>query len=82
MGWFDRLCQNAGLMIHHAVKPLKKSKPTVVKKEVEEKQVNETTILRRTTIEEIEIRNNDTPIKTSASSSAKQGEASNESPGE
>jgi hypothetical protein len=60
MGWFQKMCNNVGLMFHNAIKPLKsgkdKSEKTVVKKTVEEEQVDETTILRRTTIEEIEIK--------------------------
>ena len=56
MGWFQNLCRNTGLMIHHVIAPLKKSKKTVVKKTVEEEKVDEVTILRRTTIEEIEVR--------------------------
>jgi len=60
MGWFQKMCNNVGMMFHHAIKPLKsgkeKSDKTIVKKTVEEEQVDETTILRRTTIEEIEIK--------------------------
>jgi hypothetical protein len=59
MNWFDRLMRNAGLMIHHAIKPLRKSEKQVVKKTVEEEKLNETMTLRRTTIEEIEIRRDD-----------------------
>ncbi len=56
MPWFQKLCNNVGLMIHNATKPLRKSDKQVLKKTVEEEKVNETTTLRRTTIEEIEIR--------------------------
>ncbi len=56
MNWFQKLCRNAGLMIHNTIAPLRRSKKTVTKKTVEEERVNETTILRRTTIEEIEIK--------------------------
>lgn len=56
MAWFQKLCNNVGLMIHNATKPLRKSDKQVVKKTVEEEKVNETTTLRRTTIEEIEIK--------------------------
>jgi hypothetical protein len=61
MGWFTALCRNTGLMIHHVIKPLKKSDTQVLGKEVKEQKVSETTILRRTTIDEIEIKrgNND-----------------------
>ncbi len=54
MSWFARLCRNTGLMIHHATHPAKK-KTQIVRHETQEKQVNETTTLRRTTIEEIEV---------------------------
>ena len=43
-------------MIHHAVKPLRKSNTQILSKEVEERKINDTTTLRRTTIEEIEIK--------------------------
>jgi len=56
MGWFTTLCRNTGLMIHHAIKPLKKSNTRILNKEVEEQKINDTTTLRRTTIEEIEIK--------------------------
>ncbi len=55
MGWFTRLCRNTGLMVHHIAKPAKGEKH-VVRHETEEKQVNENVTLRRTTIEEIEVR--------------------------
>ncbi len=57
MNWFERLMHNTGLMIHHVVKPIKSdSKKQVVKKTVEEEKVNDKVILRRTTIEEVEIK--------------------------
>jgi hypothetical protein len=59
MSWFQKICRNAGLMIHHAVKPLKKSDRKELKRTVEEKKVSPTTTLRRTTIEEIEVRQED-----------------------
>ncbi len=60
MSWFERLCRNTGLMIHHTINPPKKNERKEVKRTVEEKQVSPTTILRRTTIEEIEIREDKT----------------------
>ena len=54
MGWFTRLCRNTGLMIHHAAKPDAGNK-TVIRHETQEKKISETTTLRRTTIEEIEV---------------------------
>jgi len=56
MSWFARLCRNTGLMIHHAIKPMKKSEKHVLSKKVEEKSIDKTTTLRRTTIEEIEVK--------------------------
>lgn len=55
MGWFNRLCRNTGLMIHHAAKPVAGSK-TIVSHETQEKKISETTTLRRITIEEIEVK--------------------------
>lgn len=57
MPWFPQLCRNLGLTVHHVIQPVKdynKTK-TVVNQTVEEKQLNATTTLRRTTIDEIEI---------------------------
>jgi len=56
MGWFTRICRNTGLMIHHAAKPVT-GKKTTVSHETQEQKINETTTLRRTTIEEIEVKN-------------------------
>ena len=58
MSWFTKLCRNTGLMIHHVVKPVGQStKQThTVNKKVEQKQVGPNMTLRRTTIDEIEIR--------------------------
>lgn len=55
MGWFNRLCRNTGLMIHHAAKPVK-GQSHVVSHQTQEKRVSETVTLRRTTIEEIEVK--------------------------
>ena len=61
MGWFQKLCRNAGLMVHGIKDPIRqdaKERGTkqVVKKEVEEKQIDENITLRRTVIEEIEMK--------------------------
>ncbi len=56
MSWFGKLCRNTGLMIHYAIKPLKKSKKQVIRKEVEEKIIDKNTTFRRTVIEEIEVK--------------------------
>jgi hypothetical protein len=58
MNWFLQLCRNTGLMIHHIRHPAGKSavERQEVKRTVEEKQVSPTVTLRRTTIEEIEVK--------------------------
>ena len=58
MSWFTKLCRNTGLMIHHVVQPVEQdAKQThTVNKKVEQKQVSPTVTLRRTTIDEIEIK--------------------------
>ncbi len=55
MNWFQQLCRNAGLMIHNVAHPDPQHRQIVTTK-VEEKRVSATTVVRRTTIEEIEIR--------------------------
>ncbi len=54
MGWFTKLCRNTGLMIHHAAKPVAGRKKKI-SHQTQEKKISETTTLRRTTIEEIEV---------------------------
>lgn len=54
MPWFARLCRNAGLMVHEIVKPVKNTQQ--VRKTTEEKKLNDAVTLRRTTIEEVEIK--------------------------
>jgi hypothetical protein len=62
MNWLDRLSRNLGLMIHNVRNPdAGQSRVTPVRKSVEEQQITPTTILRRTTIEEVEIRNAQVP---------------------
>jgi hypothetical protein len=60
MGLFARLCRNTGLMIHGIVQPIREEQAKTQKRElkrtVEEEKVSPTTTLRRTTIEEIEVR--------------------------
>lgn len=65
MSWFQKLCRNTGLMIHGITQPGNadaKDKPTtkVVKHEVEEEEHDGVT-LRRTTIEEIEMKPGSNP---------------------
>ena len=58
--WFTKLCRKSGLVIHHAITPAKKNKSNkrVVRHDVEEQKLNDNVTLRRTTIEEIEIKKN------------------------
>ncbi len=59
MLWFTRICRHAGLLIHDVVKPVDRKQKCRVNKQVEEKKVSSTVTLRRTTIDEIEIRKPD-----------------------
>lgn len=60
MGLFTQLCRNTGLMIHHIIKPnVDSAQKREVSRTVQEKQVSATTTLRRTTIEEIEVKHDD-----------------------
>jgi hypothetical protein len=54
MNWFERLCRNTGLMIHGVVRP--ESHGHEVRRQTQEKKVDGTVTLRRTVIEEIEVR--------------------------
>lgn len=56
MGWFTKFCRQAGLTVHQIVKPVEQTQKREVSRRVEEKKVNEQVTLRRTTIEEIEVR--------------------------
>ena len=69
MGWFEKICHRSGLMIHHIVTPPGNdpgsdpgsgpgNNPDVqqVHKTTEEKKLNDAVTLRRTTIDEIEIK--------------------------
>ncbi|MEM6552853.1 MAG: hypothetical protein AAF750_12105 [Planctomycetota bacterium] len=55
MPWFEKLCRNMGLMVHNIKSPDGKKQQQEVSRNTEEKQIDETTTIRRTTIEEIEI---------------------------
>ena len=57
MNWFERLCRNVGLAVHNIRHPGETHRQ-VIRKEVEEEKRGDIT-LRRTTIEEIEIKKND-----------------------
>ena len=57
MGWFSDLCRNTGLMLHNVKHPEKAvTNKQVVSEKIEEQKVSETMTLRRTTVEEIEVR--------------------------
>ncbi|HEX7010594.1 MAG TPA: hypothetical protein VF184_11460 [Phycisphaeraceae bacterium] len=71
MGLFHQLCRNAGLMIHHIIRPVGgHAQRRQVSRQVEEKKVSDTITLRRTTIEEIEIKNQPLPPEPPEESSA------------
>ena len=59
MPWFTRICRHAGLLIHDVIKPGDRKQKCRVNKQVEEKKVSPTVTLRRTTIDEIEVRKPD-----------------------
>lgn len=63
MEWLTKLSRNLGLMVHNIKHPQDADNSTnqtttrqQVKKTVEEQQIDPVTTLRRTTIEEIEVR--------------------------
>lgn len=64
MGWFLRFCRQSGLIIHHVLKPVNtkqaRDRSRVERKQVDEEKVSPDVTMRRTTIEEIEVRNNKT----------------------
>lgn len=63
MDWLTKLSRNLGLMVHNIKHPETANKQNTsrkqVSKTVEEEQIDEVTTLRRTTIEEIEIKKRD-----------------------
>jgi hypothetical protein len=61
MSWFTDICRNVGLMVHNIAHPGDADRKVVRKETEEEKRGNVT--LRRTTIEEIEIRRDEPPPK-------------------
>ena len=57
MNWFTKLCRQTGLMVHHITKPVDEhTQRRELNRKVEERKLDQTTTLRRTTIDEIEIR--------------------------
>jgi hypothetical protein len=57
VNWFDKICRNLGLMVHNVRHP-EDSERKVVRKKVEEEKRGDM-VLRRTTIDEIEIKKTD-----------------------
>ncbi|MEX0777711.1 MAG: hypothetical protein WD042_18560 [Phycisphaeraceae bacterium] len=62
MTLFQRLCRNVGLMVHNIKHP-EGGERHEVKRTVEEKPINEKMTLRRTTIDEVEIKQDDNDTK-------------------
>ena len=61
MPWFQNLCRNLGLTVHNVKKPIKddaaqRGSKQVVKHETHEEKIDENITLRRTTIEEVEMK--------------------------
>jgi hypothetical protein len=57
MGWFTKFCRNAGLMVHNVKNAGgETSKKKEVSRQTEEKKLDEKTTLRRTTIDEVEVK--------------------------
>jgi len=54
MGWFERLCRRSGLALHGLVHP-SAPKRREVSRRVEEDRSRPGVVLRRTTIEEVEL---------------------------
>jgi len=61
MPWFQKLCRQAGLAVHKVTTPADGTAPrtTEVRRSVEESSPQPGVTLRRTTIEEVEIRADD-----------------------
>ena len=61
MAWFQKLCRKTGLLVHEITKPVQpqNTQRREVSRRVEEKQVDEQVTLRRTTIEEVEVKRTD-----------------------
>ena len=56
MNWFERMCRNAGLMVHHIREPQAPVAQTQeVRRTIQEKRVSPAVTLRRTTIDEVEV---------------------------
>ena len=58
MGWFTKFCRQTGLMIHHIIRPAADGHRTILNRVDERRDPDPSVTLRRTTIEEVEVRNN------------------------
>ena len=58
MPWFQKTCRQLGLITREIVKPVdpRERETQTLKHEVKEQRLSDTTTLRRTTIEEIEVK--------------------------
>ncbi|MCC6679428.1 MAG: hypothetical protein IT445_00850 [Phycisphaeraceae bacterium] len=57
MNLLHKFCRDVGLMIHHIIKPPGSgNEKQQISRKVEEKKLNDNVTLRRTTIEEIEVK--------------------------
>ena len=61
MPWFQNLCRNLGLTVHNVKKPIKddaaqRTTKHVTKRQTQEEKIDEHITLRRTTIEEVEMK--------------------------
>ena len=56
MPWFQKLCRNVGLAVHGVTHPDGQPQKRTVSKTVDEERVNDQVTLRRTTIEEVEVK--------------------------
>lgn len=60
MGWFTKFCRNAGLMVHNIKGGGEAgTQKKEVSRQTEEQKLDERTTLRRTTIDEIEVKRKD-----------------------
>ncbi len=57
--WLEKIAYDMGKTIHNIKRPVSDTQTTEVRRDVEEKKLNPTTTLRRTTIEEVEVKPND-----------------------
>jgi hypothetical protein len=56
MNWFERMCRNAGLTMHHLRHPQDAAGTQELRRTIEEQALSPTVTLRRTTIEEVEVK--------------------------